>query len=753
MIIILQIIMACIGTFLFFALLGLFTIEKFKIKCSKLFCLPLGFITYQAIFWFLSVWMIYLHLPWYILQWTATGVFVIIIFYIIKMIKIKYSSNEMKKKIDTWSKIIMVALILFGLAHGLLQVGFWSSDNAMSDNSFYVSIATTVVDSPAMFSLNSADGMLGSQLMESYYMATYEVSIAFLSQIFLMSPASYMRIIMPITMSVNTLFVIYCLFKLFLKKSTTAFIGVVMFLVYMHTSPNYRNAINDYDLGEWFLLFYHVGKAYVRYLVIPSLIYLFAIIYQKIKTMEITTSADFQGIIVLLNVVGLAMVALSPGASLYYLSLIFVFCLILLLFTTLPFIRLLYFGLCTGFMGFFTLAISFITQYLSVGVSLTLTNDTPETANIFLRLLGIKSDFFNIELLKGFFVRGELFSTEYWYLRWMHIFIMLLALISTLIWLYYRIWIKLSEKRRNPFFRSKTVSDKLMQKIQYYQSSNIHDIIVFGCIFPILYILFTHLPPIVEVIGASLDIFVVQRIIGAYPYEIFVIIIIIFSVQIILDMDKIMRKYYKSKQLKGIFANLAILKIIVPIIAFSLIIFIPTRPLVYEQAADQERVSRLKFKDDYYSGKFDYKLLLANPERLDSQAYQLVQVLSEKSGDKIIAGTINQFFGISHVRNYDPSIKVVKTRFSVYDDKEKSDASWLLKIYFSPWEESFKRYQDNNSTEDVKKALKLFAVEYLIVIKSHKEKTTFGNDIGSEFSDIISETEETELFYIYTINQ
>ena len=78
---------------------------------------------------------------------------------------------------------------------------------------------------------------------------------------------------------------------------------------------------------------------------------------------------------------------------------------------------------------------------------------------------------------------------------------------------------------------------------------------------------------------------------------------------------------------------------------------------------------------------------------------------------------------------------------------------WLLKIYFSPWEESFKRYQDNNSTEDVKKALKLFAVEYLIVIKSHKEKTTFGNDIGSEFSDIISETEETELFYIYTINQ
>ena len=166
---------------------------------------------------------------------------------------------------------------------------------------------------------------------------------------------------------------------------------------------------------------------------------------------------------------------------------------------------------------------------------------------------------------------------------------------------------------------------------------------------------------------------------------------------------------------------------------------------------DQERVARLRFQDDNYDGTFNFQRVADNPEKADDQALQLTAVLGELPGQKVVAGTINQFFGLSHVRVTHDDISVVKTRFTKYPTTEATNASFLLKYYFSPWEEKSKEYQEKYTVEDVNEALELFGVNYLVVVKSYKEQSDFGEMMAERFTEKIVQRYETDDFYIFEI--
>ncbi|MGL5042312.1 MAG: DUF6077 domain-containing protein [Culicoidibacterales bacterium] len=724
---IVQIIFTTLLAIIAFTILGMAIGKKLLPQMSPLLYAPLGFIGYSSIFWLVSIGLMYTHQPWKILLVLVSLVLAIIytsiIFFEKKAIKqtIKQLRGLKKQTVITVCIVVLIALV-----HGILQVGFWNVDNSMSDNSFYISIATAVTNSPAMLITNAGDGMLQGNTSAGYLISTYEVSMAYLAAIFGMHPAAFMRIIVPILMSLFSTLALFGVFKKLLKQDKLALIGILAFYFMLYFSPNSKSSLNDYSLEEWFLYYNYVGKVIVRYLVTPVFVCIMIYVYETLMGKRRMTKLALAKIILLFNLIAIAYIALSPGASMYYLSLLFIF-LLLLLFSKTTNKKAIYLLSTGSIMAFAGVIISAVTTYVTKDGNVVA--HAPAAGSSLLRFLGIGSKYFNLNLLKSLFMNGQF--SDYWYLIWGQILAVSIGLIYLLSKLVQVIMGK--DKRQRPPTKSALFWKKRSA------------ILFFGVIFPFVYLIFTHLPPIVEVVSTILDVFVHSRLVGVYPYEIMGITVIITGITYICEitLGKLKQKFKYPAQ---VIISMALIYVMVLVF-----LLIPARPMTYVHTMSTERRSRLKFQDEYYNGMFNYQRLEKNPYKLDRSAQQLVDIISPKQGKKVVMGTINQFFGLSHVRNFDGDIQVVKTRFSKYKDKELEDASYMLKIYFSPWEKDNLETMRKNTDDDVKKALKLFDVNYLVVIKSYKEDKTFGANMGTKFKDIIVETEESEDFYVYTL--
>lgn len=723
---IVHLIFAVVATLLIFYLLGSLVLKHLAPNISPFLYAPFGFITFQTVFWITSILLVFTNQSWQLLMWIVSPVLLLLLIAGVMRLKLSDTIAWFKKSSRT-PKISMLVVLLLGAIHGILQIGFWNVDNSMSDNSFYVSIATAVTNSAEIWKLNPGDGMLQSNPAISYMIATYETSVAYLAAIFQLHPAAYMRIVMPIVLSIFSLQVTYVLFKRLLKKDYLALLGILAFLFTLYYSPNYKSNLNDYGLEEWFLYYNYVGKVIVRYLVTPMLFVVMTYVYDDFKRRKTIGWNKVITYTLLFSIIGVCYYTLSPGASFYYLSLLFVFLVLLLCKKGINRKEVVALGsvAITGLVG---VLVSFMTMYSEKSGEIL--GGGAGTTNNALRYLGVNSEYYTTALIRNFFMYGKF--EEYWYFRWDHILIVAFVGIA-LIWF---IIAKIIQKMRKPAEQP--------TKTQQFWKEQSH-VIFFLVLFPITYIAFTHIPPIVEVISEVLDPFVHQRLVGVFPYEIAAISMIIVGFRFLWEnvLGKLGEKIrYPAQVIITMFSIYALI---------AVFLLVPARPFTYSYAMSSERRDRLRFQDEYYRGEFNYELLLRNPYKLDYQAEQIVSVISPKAGPKVVAGTINQFFGLSHVRNYDADIQVVKTRFSTYEDKKLADASYLLKIYFSPWEKDNADMLEKRTASDIKEALKLFDVNYLVVIKTYKTQNTFGDDMKERYADIIESVDETEMFYIFTL--
>ncbi|GBU10404.1 hypothetical protein AwErysi_00200 [Erysipelotrichaceae bacterium] len=719
-----QLIIAAISLYLGCFLLGALVLKLLFKDASKLLFAPFGFIVFQVIFWILSIALIYSHQSFSLLLIIVSIMLIAIFAVALKQFDIKQLRNWYYATSNP-SKSILVVIILLGICHGILQIGFWNVDNSMSDNGFYVSIATAMASSKAMWTTNPGSGMEMGSIQATYMISTYETSIAYLAKISLLHPAIYMRIIMPVIMSLLSFQSILLLFRKILKKEKFALIGILAFILLLYYAPNYKSSLNDYSLEEWFLYYNHVGKSVLRYLVMPITFIIFIEIY------EANTKRDSLGLnavysyMMLLAIVGIGYITLSPGGAVYFLALEAVF-LLLLFFkkrTKKSDVMILGLSSITGFAG---LLIAYMTTSLEKKSSMPIHELSK------LRFLGYGSEYYNKELFQNFLLSGEF--DGYWYLRFGQALFIALLLISGIIF-------------GITFLKNKIIIRKKRQATVEFFWSDKKTLLFFSLGFPLLYVIFTHAPPIVEIVSEKLAVFGHQRLVGIYPYEIMGIALVIMGVNYFTVMCT-------SKCNIGIRPKLqAIVALSSACLLVICFIMLPARPFTYQYALESERHERLKFKDSYYDGRFDYMRLLENPYRLDNAATQITSVISPKSGKKVVAGTTNQFFGLTHVRNYDANIQVVRTRFSQYADAEYADASYLLRTYFSPWDNEHENITKTHTIKEVKEAITLFDVDYLVVLKNYKDQPNFGKDMEAKFIAVISETEETELFYIFTIKK
>ena len=713
-------------------LLGKVTLQKLLPQASALLYIPFGFIIYEVLFFCISIGFIYLHGAWSTVVIVASSIIGAILLLSLFLFNFKEEWQKIKK-ISKLKVGLLFILLLLGIGHGFIQIGFWNVDNAMSDNSFYVTVATSVMNNAHIFATNAADGMAQSLAYVDYLMATYEISVAYLAQVFGFHPAAFMRLVMPMWMSIATVLTIFTIFRQLLKKDILALIGVSVFFIFIYCSPNYKNSLNDYMLEEWFLYYYYIGKGITRYLVIPLLLSIL-ISMREAFIADVPLKKLFKQSIAL-NIIGLAGMVTSPAASLYYLAILFVYFLMLLFDKRCAIKKIVLTGFSTTITGILGLSFSLITRVMKGEV--VSSDITP--AKDLLQFFGIHSENFNLAILQSFFINGNP-SEEYWYPRWAHILIVFFAFIFLVAYSCYR----LSQYRKTKKAQGAAVPQSFTNRFFYQYNAAFF----FGILVPIFYMVFYHLPPFVEILTLGINKFGFQRLVGSYPYELLMITLIIMMFlyfnQIITEKLSHIGNYRYPFQV--------ICSVLAMYLLFSGFIIFPERPFTYEYAMSQERRERLKFKDDYYDGTFNYQRLLANPYKLDYQAEQIVSILSQKTGEKIVVGTINQFFGLSHVRNYDNTIDVVKTRFSTYQDETLSDNAYLLKVYFSPWENKFSEYQKDNDTAKVKQAMQSFGVNYIVLIKNYKTAKNFGKDMIEQYKDIIVNVDETEQFYIVEID-
>lgn len=724
----------CLGIISAFYLLGYICLNPFFKKIPKTLYLPFGFLMYQTIFWFGSIIGVYQHWPWKKMFLIVSIVFgVVFLFFgsicVWKKIRMmEKSTKSWRKKINLW----FILVILLGVIHGIIQIGFWNTDHSLSDNSFYVSLATATQNSPAVLAVNPADGMVQSNVWVNYFIATYELSVTYLSQFTSYSPAATMMLVIPIIASISSAIIFWELFKKFIRRDDYAFLGLFIFYITIYYSFNYRGNINDYHLDEWFTFYFYTGKVLLRYIALPTFIYLFMNIYELFTLHGKKEGKRLVPYIVLVNAMSISFYALSPIGSIYVVSLLGVFYLLLLIVKRQQIKRVFVFT-TSGIMAIAGLVISFLTQS-----NLDQNTTLPSVAkSSFLSVFGVGSEHVNLESYASFlYQKNE--SVDYQFYRWSHIVFLIILVGAIILGIYYIV-------------RHKKKDGKRLKRCITQLQEQYPLLLPFGLYFPLLFLFLMLSPPVMHIVSTKLYVFTYTRLVGSYIYEIVAIVWIIVLIQTIINgivcgvTD--LRGNKRISLLNSIAVTLAMLLIV------DIYILFPERPSIYRQAMDQERVSRLRYKDDYYNGTFNYKLLEQNPEKSDAQAQQIADALKDISGDKIVMGTINQFFGLSHVRIEDSSIKVVKTRFTNYNEQELTDASLLLRYYLSPWDKKFDEYQEEYTIDDVDEALKTFGVEYLIVIKSYKEHDTFGEDIGEQLKERITETRETPDYYIYTLNQ
>lgn len=703
--------------------LGKYFLTRLFPESSALLYMPFGFIVYEVLFFFLAVGFVYLHGSWHILVILASIVIGLICLWTLVKANIKEEIMRIKQ-IPKVRLIAIVIVVLIGLAHGIIQIGFWNADHAMSDNSFYISVATSVLNNDQMFAINAADGMIQATVINDYFLSPFEISLSFLAQIFQLHPATFIRIITPVWMSLAIFLTVFCVFRQLLKKDKYALIAIFLYVFIFYYSPNYKNKINDYMLEEWFMSYLYLGKVIVRYLVIP---FLFSLMIQTKQAFNHATQTTRRLILQACgyNIIGLAALVCSPAACLYYLAIMLLYFMFLLINKKYPIKQVLIVGLGSALSGVAGAIGILVTKIMSDGGVANASESDPS----WLRFLGINSEHFNLDTLKNFFISGVI-GEENWYPRFPHIAIFVFAIIAIIIF----INIKRKQKKISP---KKTPTEQFFAE---------YDTLIFlGIALPVCYAIFYHLPPIIEIVVSVIATFGFQRLVGSYPYEIMMIALLIISVvyinDVLLTRAKHMRRKTK-KQLKLVATSM------ITTLCLTCFILAPTRVSVYQHAMSQERRDRLKFQDDYYMGVFNYQLLLTNPYKLDYQAEQLVSVLSAIPGSKIVAGSINQFFGLSHLRTYDNTISIVRTRFSRYADSQTANYAYQLKIYFSPWEERYDEYQEKYSIEHIKMALKTFDTNYLVLIKEHKTNQTFGEDMLVMYDDIIVNVYETEQFYL-----
>lgn len=704
-------------------------------QASFLLYIPFGFVIYQVLFFFSAILFVYQHEPWVFVSLVASIVLCVVLIFSFMNFNFKEEVRRVRR-LSRQQKAGILFLLFLGIVHGFLQVSFWNADNSMSDNSFYVSIATAAQNSEALFAINPADGMRTSILVTDYLMSTYEISLTYLAMVFGYHPAAFMRLIMPFWLSISTILIVFVIFQQLLQKDKLAYIGIVMYFIYFYFSPNYMSSLNDYALEEWFLYYYYVGKAAARYLVIPLLISL--LIYSKkyfdfgTMTMQRVMLHAFA-----FNILGLSAMIMSPAASLYYLAIMFIYFLLLLVNERYHLRQVVALGLLSACSGIFGVLLSVWTKMISGGESLAM-----ETGGVQLTwktFLGIDTKYFNFNILKKFFISGEPFDAG-WYPRWPHIIVVVSFFLVLLVWGIYELSMRGAFKKE--LLR---VVNRKMPTQHFFDDHK--TLVFFGIFLPIIYLVFYHLPPFVEIITVIIAGFGFERLVGAYPYEIMMIALLIAG---FVYFQRILLPKMISGEDEKIFARL--LTLLVCGIAGGIFIFVPLRPVTYVYAMSSERKEHLKFHDAYYNGSFNYQRLETNPYKLDYQAEQIVNKLSPIAGDKIVAGTINQFFGLSHVRNFDASIAVVRTRFSRYTDQRLADASYILRVYFSPWEAQFAEYHKRYSPEDITEALGIFNVNYLIVIKNDDNMENFGGKMIEAYSNIITHIDETEQYYILSID-
>lgn len=687
--------------------------QKILASMSILLSLPIGFLALNVLFFFIAV-------PISIVEQSATllftlylGSFFVIfmgmcLFYVIRKLYIK--DWVLFKTMRRMDKFVLCLILLMFFAHGILQIGFWNVDNSMSDNSFYVTIANVSIFQKHLYAINMADGLSQTTPIKAYLFSTYDLWVGFTAKIFMIHPAIFFRLIMPVMASLLSGIMYYLIFKFFLQKNSLIFMSIVFFLINIYFMGNYRGKLDDYNLNEWYLFFNYTGKVILRFFIIPFWLYLAMNWVQNTQDLKLSRLNENITFIFTTCFAAITFLIFSPGAKAYFPLMFITFI------GTMVLVNRISWSQFFKYLSPFFLALPYVCiQVMSVIKKGTI-------GDIFYKIFTVENENFSLQNLLKYFVFYQE-KNEYWYFYWDHILLVFLSIGSIIFFL---------------FLRNTRKGKRLLHSLQeFFPNFSIY--VIFGILFSMLYVLINYFPPIILLITSFGARFGYERTLGANMTEIYMII---FLVGIIT---------YTAQ--KCSFKLVVIRRMLTFLLTTGLLfvyIFFPQRPMTYIFAMDASRRTSVKFKDDYYNGMFHWKKLLVNPYKIDAAAEELVDFFAEFAGKKIVAGSSNQFFGLTHVRNKSPDIAVIKTRFSDFKNEEDAAAAVLLRDYFSPWQNDYKTLQAQTTLTELRAAKERLNVNYIVVVKEFNNQEV-ASEILPKLQPMIIEQYSLQYFVILKV--
>ena len=263
--------------------LGLVTLQWTKNeKADTASCMVVGYLGMLATFEILSLPMILLKLPFHILRYTASAIYVLVA--VVALVKYHKRAGKiltsMVKNLgrQPWTIWVAVALIL-------VQMGFYVFGMATDlDDSYYVANAAVTLKTDTMFQVSPYTGLYETTLELRYALSSFTIFVAFVSANCGFEAATMAHTVLPVFL-VALAYMVYYRMGLFffgterkenpktLQKTDSKVRSAGLFLCFLsliHITSYY----SVYTQGTFLLVRIWQGKAVLAAIILPWLFYM-----------------------------------------------------------------------------------------------------------------------------------------------------------------------------------------------------------------------------------------------------------------------------------------------------------------------------------------------------------------------------------------------------------------------------------------------------------------------------------------------